>query len=62
VSNVICKDWPLEPNSLKQALKASGWEVGHLDYHKLELNCLFLENEKLFEINYFEIDWIEFFN
>jgi hypothetical protein len=43
VSNIIGKERYFESSGLKQALKSLGWEEHILDYHTLELICLFLE-------------------
>ena len=51
VSNVIGKERHFESTSLKKALKSLGWEEHILDYHTLELICLFLEDEREFKTN-----------
>lgn len=51
VSSVICRERSFESAGLKQALKRLGWEERILDYRTLELILLFLEDERVFEIN-----------
>lgn len=46
VSNIIDKERYFGLFGLKQALKSLGWEEHILDYHTLELICLFLEEER----------------
>lgn len=49
VSNVIGKERYFESTRLKKALRSLGWEEHLLDYRTLELICLLLEDERIFE-------------
>ena len=51
VSNVISNGRYFESTPLKQSLKSLGWEEHILDYRTLELICLFLEDEREFEVS-----------
>lgn len=46
VLNFIDQKRNYELSGLKQALKNLGWEGHILDYHTLELICLYLEGER----------------
>lgn len=51
VSNIIGKERSFESTRLKRPLKRLGWEEHVLDYRTLELICLLLEDERVFEIS-----------